>query len=62
MSSLQAIYKQDWSYIWPSDYSALPLAVMVSYKAPIKEDFFFLLRKKNLDFRWMITSMRLYLP
>lgn len=51
MSSSQAVYKQDSSYIWPSDYSLLPLAVMVSYKASIKEAFFFLLRKKNLDFR-----------
>lgn len=61
MSSLQAGHKQDTSYIWPLGYSLLPLAVMVSYKALVKEEKknFFLLRRKNLDFCWLIRAQGL---
>lgn len=60
MSSLQAGHKQDTSYIWPLGYSLLPLAVMVSYKALVKEEKknFFSLKEKEPGFLLTDKSTR----
>ena len=50
MSSFQPVHKQDTSCIWSPGYSSLPVAVMVSYKALVKEAIFFSLKRKEPGF------------